>query len=440
MKNRFPLLIGLSALSLLITSCGSKSSTFKTEVKVKMDAGMNSEKTSYDLKMDYDDDYFLKDAKAYNKDLALLSFASSLASKTPSRGNEFFKTIEFKDVTTKNYDSTSEDGSAYILAHKSLKKYELVSIAIRGFDYQKEWANNLKLGISGDHEGFTQSSNDIYKELQSYISSYANNKPLKLWINGYSRGGALSNVLSSIIIRNKQIDVSLENMFVYTFESPRGLTKENAIEYESIHNIVNSCDLITNIAPEKYELYRCGKDVDIYNSDVSGIVYNFDKNIIIPSLVTAASYNNDTQLVSYIINGVVNNSGISDDRSANDRVHFANNYQNGFSYLTGLIFSLKGTTRTKMISSLKNMGSSVLPMISDETGSQLSSFLKTYLNADAVIYDETLLLSSSAVACKAFKSIGSHIISIFTNANSNMTRLLDMHYPEVAYALLLNSH
>ena len=66
MKNKLPLLI---ALSLLITACGSNASTFKTEVKVKMDAGMSNEKTAYDLKMNYDDGYFLKDAKKYDKDL-----------------------------------------------------------------------------------------------------------------------------------------------------------------------------------------------------------------------------------------------------------------------------------------------------------------------------------------------------------------------------------
>lgn len=441
MKNRFPLLAALSTLSLLISGCGNNGSNFKTDVKVKMDAGMNSEKTAYDLKMNYDDGYFTKDAKKYDKNLSLLSFASSLVSKNPNRGNEFFSKIEFNDVTAKNYTADStEDDCAYIFAHKTIKKYELISVAIRGFDYQKEWANNLKIGTTGNHEGFYKCANDVYKELQTYVSTYSGNKPLKLWINGYSRGGAISNVLSSVIIKDKKLDVSLENMFVYTFESPRGLTKEDAVSYENVHNIVNTCDLIANIAPEKYELYRCGVDVEIYDSNVSRIVYDFDKGITIPELTPTANYSDDKQLVNYIINSIVNNSGINEDRSANDRAHFANNYQNGLSYLVGLLFSMKDTTRAKMTNSLKSMGTGVLSMISDETGVQLATFMKTYLNSDSIVYNESNLTYSCSVLCKALNSVASPIISIFTTANNNMTRLLDIHYPEVTYSLLVNSH
>ena len=92
-----------------------------------------------------------------------------------------------------------------------------------------------------------------------------------------------------------------------------------------------------------------------------------------------------------------------------------------------------------MTNSLKSMGTGVLSMISDETGVQLATFMKTYLNSDSIVYNESNLTYSCSVLCKALNSVASPIISIFTTANNNMTRLLDMHYPEVTYALLLNS-
>lgn len=440
MKKRNLLLVTLSTLSLLISGCDSKKndSLLKTEIPVQLEASLNSEKSYYDLSFQYDDNYFLEDANKYNKNLSLLSFGCSIVSKNVQTGNAFFDKASFTDIEAKNYQQSNKDNCAYILAHKSIQDFEVVAIAFRGFNYQVEWANNLEIGETGDHEGFSKCLNGVYSELQTYISTYSNNKPLKLWINGYSRGGALSNLLASKIINENKIEVTQSNMFVYTFETPRGVSKENAKKYENVHNIVNSCDLITNIAPEKYELYRCGVDVDIYDSDVASALKKFDKDISIPDFTPSEYYGNDKQLVNFIINAITNNSGIEDDCSANDRIHFYNNYQNGISYLVGKLFSLNGTTRNALINNIKSMGSSVISLFSDSTGSQLSSFLQTYLNNDNIDYDNADLLSSCAVTCKAFNSIGKPLLSLFSS--SNLTRLLDMHYPEVAYSLLLNSH
>ena len=439
MKNKMSILI-LVMLSSQLIGCKSNSNKdlLKTEINVQLDASLNSEKSYYDLKFQYDDNYFLSDANNYDKNLSLLSFGCSLISKSAQTGNAFFDKAAFIDIEAKNYQQSDKDGCAYMLAHKNIQDYEVVAIAFRGFDYNVEWANNLEIGETGDHEGFTKSLNGVYVELQNYISNHCNNKTLKLWINGYSRGGALSNLLASTIISEKKIQVAQSDMFVYTFEAPRGVSKENAKKYENVHNIVNSCDLITNIAPEKYELYRCGVDVEIYDSDVASALKKLDKDISIPDFTPSEYYNNDKQLVNFIINAIVNNTSVEDDCSMKDRIHFYNNYQSGISYMVGKLFSLKGTTRSALVNSIKSMGSSAVTLFSDKTGSNLASFLQTYLNNDNISYDNADLLSSCAVTCKAFTSIGQPLLSLFSS--SNLTRMLDMHYPEVAYSLLLNSH
>lgn len=411
----------------------------QAEVTVKMDSGFIADKV-YDVKFNYDDGYFLTDAKKYDKGLSELSFGSCLASKNPYRGNEFYNTIEYKDVVAKNYDNKDIDNCAYMLAHKYIRDYEVVSISFRGFDYQQEWANNFKLGSTGNHKGFSISVNAAYEEIKSYISYYCNEKPLKLWINGYSRGGALSNMLASKIIKDNVLEVSQENMYVYTFEAPRGLISEYATGYSNVHNIVNDVDLVTSIPPESYGFYRCGVDENIYNADVSNIVRRFDPNISIPSLVTTSSYKNDKELLDYILDGITNNPGIAEDRSANDREHFSNNYEDGIGYILGLIFSLSGNTRARLISNFKSMGTGALTMLKDETGTQLCYWMLSYLNTDSLAYEYETLLSSCAVFCKAANSLGSPLMNTLMNYGGNVTRLLDMHYPEVCYSLLTHSH
>ena len=228
------------------------------EIEVEMDASLRAEGSStdpYNLTFTYDDKLFVESAKTYDKDLSMLSFASSVATATKERGTKFFSDINFENVTAHGYDAEpTKDSMGYFFAHKSIRDFELVAVGFRGFNYGLEWANNFTIGKTGNHEGFAARGQEAYQELQSYINTYAKNKTLKLWINGYSRAGAVSHVLTSLILKGDKVNVTQDNMFVYTFEAPASLSEENALEYENVHNIINDVDLITYIPPESYGL------------------------------------------------------------------------------------------------------------------------------------------------------------------------------------------
>ena len=422
------------------------------EIQVEMDASLRAEGSStdpYNLTFTYDDEFFVESAKTYDKDLSMLSFASSVATATKERGTKFFSDINFENVAAHGYDAEpTKDSMGYFFAHKSIRDFELVAVGFRGFNYGLEWANNFTIGKTGDHEGFAARGQEAYQELQSYINTYAKNKTLKLWINGYSRAGAVSHVLTSLILKGDKVNVAQDNMFVYTFEAPASLCEENALEYENVHNIINDVDLITYIPPESYGLKRCGVEYDIYDANASTLVKEFDETIEFPEFVaisgiTDEPMESDSDVLDFVLNSVFNKDEDADpDVYANTREQYVDNYQAGLSSCIGYIFGLKESTRTELLTALKDMGFGAIAIIGDDTGASLMDFMKTYLDKDNVSYDEEQLLADCAIFIKGVTNLFMQVLLMFLldDYSPDITRLIDMHYPETTYVLLNNAH
>ena len=429
---------------------------FKTDIAVQLDPGIKEAPegetlTPYNLSFKFDDEYFLSDPKEYNKDLSMLSLGASIATGDETGGNAFLNAAEFKDISAHDYDVTpTKDTMGYFMAHKTIDEYELVTVSFRGFNYAMEWANNFQIGKTGDHEGFAARGAEAYAAFKTYVSSYASGKSLKVWINGYSRAGALSNVLASLILRNNELPITQDNMFVYTFEAPASLDEPNALPYANVHNINNQADLITFIPPAEYSLYRCGVDYQIYDPNVSTIMKAFDPDTTIPEFqetddlgTTVAS---DFELRDLLLNSIFNKEieeGESTEAYANTREQYVDNYQTGLSNAIGYVFAMKASTRAAMLEDLQADIFTALTVISDETGAALADFMKTYLDRDGIVYDAESLQADCAILIKGVQNLFLTLLSSFVGdgaAKNDLTRLLDMHYPETTYVLLKYTH
>lgn len=425
----------------------------KKEITVQIDPGIKEgeEKTPYDISLMYDDELFLKSAKTYDEDLSMLSFGASVATASKERGDAFFASAQFSNITTHDYDKKpTQDTMGYYFAHKAIDDYELVAVSFRGFGYGMEWANNFVIGKTGNHEGFNARGEEAYLALQNYIATYASGKTLKLWINGYSRAGALSNVLASLILKGDKISVTQENMFVYTFEAPASLCEENAIAYENVHNITNEADLITFIPPETYGLKRCGVNYPIYDTNVSTLAKAFDPDMVIPEFAVpediSADITSDVLFRDYLLNSVFNkDESDAEDKTvfANTREEYVDNYQEGLGSGIAYIFALTEATRAAFLEDLKGLGFGAISLIYDDTGASMADFLKTYLERDSVPYDADKIQSDCAILCKGIMNLFLTVLASYLiggAATDDLTRLLDMHYPETTYVLLRNAH
>ena len=435
------------------SSSRPESQYFVKDITVQLDPGIKKAEEGqtlepYNLSFTFDDELFLGNPKEYNNDLSMLSFGASLATMNKTKGTAFFTEAGFEDITPHDYDSDpTKDTIGYFMAHKTIGDYELVTVSFRGFDYGMEWANNFTIGKTGDHEGFAARGAETYEALKTYLNTYAKDKSLKVWINGYSRAGALSNMLSSLILRNNELAITQENLFVYTFEAPASLIETNAIAYPNVHNVINDADLITYIPPEQYELYRCGVDYQIYDPNVATLMNQFDEGMNFPEFQEMdENTTNDAQYRDFLLKTVFEHE-ITDEedekRYANNREQYVNNYQTGLSNGIGYIFALTSSTRSKLLADLKDLGLGALSIINDETGAKMAEFLKPYLVKDNVPFTEEGLIADCAVLVKGIGNLFQAILLsyAFGGAPANdLSRLLDMHYPETTYVLLKNAH
>ena len=139
------------------------------------------------------------------------------------------------------------DRAYYIFAHKKIGDRDLVLATIRGSDYKEEWVSNFNLGASGDHNGFSIPANRIVTLLKEYITKYDLQDDPKIWVTGYSRGGAIANILGKLIYNDSffKVEEGDGDLYVYTYEAPKGSLQDNK-NYPFIHNIANKDDFFAH--------------------------------------------------------------------------------------------------------------------------------------------------------------------------------------------------
>lgn len=149
------------------------------------------------------------------------------------------------------------------------KEYTLIALALRGANYEVEWADNVSVLSTTEHQGFFVPAQKVKEGLLSYIKEYAAGENLKLWITGYSRAAAISNQLAGTLDRDlydgpNRLDLgatlAMTDFYAYTFETPRptALDVAKTTRWNNIHNIVNPIDLVPKVAPATWDFDRYG--------------------------------------------------------------------------------------------------------------------------------------------------------------------------------------
>lgn len=226
----------------------------------------------------YSDGYFTN-PETYNSSLATMSMCMALAAMNANAGGTSDysnKSAHIKQllsdigcaeediyINQAYKEKPTKDTIGVAIASKKLANSDsiLIPIAIRGGNYEMEWVSNVTLGLEGQAEGFSTAADKVFAEVQNYIASHdltdkVNNGKVKFWIAGYSRAGAVTNLVSKKLIDN----YSNNEVYGYTFEAPQGgLSSQNdETKYASIHNIINDADLVPLVAPTLMGFGRYG--------------------------------------------------------------------------------------------------------------------------------------------------------------------------------------
>ena len=271
-----------SVLVLALSSCQSNSKRLTFFV------------TDYEYETIYDDSNFLLDNKEYHEEIALMSYASAMASMNGGKDYEIrskhlvelWKKEKFNDIYISDsyYVKPTLDSVGYGIASKVIDDFNLVTVTIRSGGYDAEWGSNLALGADGNASGFQNSANIVLEDLAKYIQEKNITGHTKFWFNGYSRGGSIANIMAGTILEEidngsfiEGLSTTENDVYAYCFEPPNGvslpLETVRSDLYKGIHNLVNFNDLVPMVYPSNWELYKYGQN-HYYSDRVTDI--NFD--------------------------------------------------------------------------------------------------------------------------------------------------------------------
>lgn len=212
----------------------------------------------------YSDDYFKNSGKEKNEHLRTMSMCLALSSITAidkedkaENVKNLLEDIGFIDTVVYDInEETSIDTIGTAIAHKKIDNKEVIAISVRGGQYVREWASNMIAGKNGDIKGFSDAANTVINRINEYRKSY-NIEEYKIWIAGYSRAGAVSNLVGKYINENlDEFEISEDDLYVYTFEAP--LSSDSKEVYENIHNVINKNDCMIYVYPEKWGMHNNG--------------------------------------------------------------------------------------------------------------------------------------------------------------------------------------
>ena len=262
MRGRF-----LAAILLLITVTIMPVAAF--EVKARTDA-FTSSKVS-DFTVEFLDNYFDAPSTEYNHKLAQASLGMALSAFRPSNDptvipNEhllsFLHDCGFDALWSDDYDKeTSAYTVSTVIGKKSMKAadgedYTLIAVGICGGGYANEWLSNFTIGAGTRHEGFESASHLVFNRIFGFIGQNNITGRIKIWVSGFSRAAAISNITAADLV-----DCGVfrqEDIFAYTFATPRTTKEPREGRYNNIFNIVGQYDVVPQVPLSSWGFDRYG--------------------------------------------------------------------------------------------------------------------------------------------------------------------------------------
>lgn len=452
----------------------------------------------------YKDEYFYAPSSGlsnFNQSLATmsLSFAmSAFASNDESEyknksanARELLEKIGCDPTSIETNDGyktkPSKDSIGVIAGKKSITveddTYTLIAVAIRGAGYEQEWAGNFNVGVSGEHEGFNIAKNEVIYFLREYTENNNINGKVKIWITGYSRAAAVANLVGGALdkglIINENMEYTLDDIYVYTFETPAGALISEAQKgdfndpiYNNIFNIINANDPVPYVAPASMGFARYGIDMYLPSAEFSDH-YSDEKRAMLNNWIIPSDYIVDDFQMKKLGVSFFNNDFVQDDTKNNfpqgvylsnfvnyigkdflkNRQIYVLQYQNEIREVMSIMFGCNGNQADIMKDSLlktvqNNWGdfvgtyiwNTVNPWGDGEEAYQIvSGWIKDAVDEAGITdYDEITLNNAGTYLSNLLLKIAEDHPNYAITLIMNMESIASAHYPELCYSWMVS--
>ncbi len=225
----------------------------------------------------YTDDYFKTPATGYNP--SLTTFALLMALSSGNRTDEPSHNADFAVDLMRNIGCDRIEVNDYFLAEKKrvddigvvvgIKEMDvpMVFVLVRGSYYGSEFGGNLIVGTgertNGNHEGFSAAKDKAMTFIRSVLSKYSLEGRVRMMTTGYSRGGAVSNLIASeitdMIIDGRieeelGVSMSRDDMYGFCFEPALCQYSKSHQEkkYANILCVIDPNDIVVKVPPKQF--------------------------------------------------------------------------------------------------------------------------------------------------------------------------------------------
>ena len=220
----------------------------------------------------YYSDKWLLDGDPYTENDMLALTSMQLATTATTGDPEglsaaFLGSMGFDSIGFSGFDEDSL-GCKYTWGTKKVRHGEetvtIVAVAVNGYGSdsagrQLGWMKNFEVNgeeISDEHYGFSMAAEADYEA----IAGLGGSEPVKFWITGHSRGGAIAALIAQKL--NTKAGIPASDIYAYTFEAPAQVeasaVPDNAVSYGFIHNYVSDNDIVTMVP--MWDMVRYGVD------------------------------------------------------------------------------------------------------------------------------------------------------------------------------------
>ena len=224
----------------------------------------------------YSDEYFYHSGAVENAHLRTMSLAMAMAAFQRYHEdddytdgcrnfNDLMQKAGFTDLFhNEAFDEIPTENSIGVgIASKKIRifgvDYTLIAVGLRGADYGAEWAGNLQVGKEGQSNGFALAKETVLQLIRDYEKEHGITEHAKIWISGFSRGGAVANLVGAALNEDPEVyAVTKNDIYCYTCEAAQAEDASDTGRYPNIHNMVSPVDIVPLIPLAEWGLIRAG--------------------------------------------------------------------------------------------------------------------------------------------------------------------------------------
>ncbi|MBQ3264542.1 MAG: hypothetical protein IJH07_02065 [Ruminococcus sp.] len=215
-----------------------------------------------------EDDFLPSNSLFFSKIAAETAAALSMSAADEKLLRDNLKELGFSDILTAAFLQTDRGKIGVCIASRVRENRLQLAVVLRGTTGD-EWYSNFDVGYTAEHSGFAKAADYAEQKIGDYVFTRAIGMEPEFFITGYSRGGAVANILAKRLCDR----YGLEHVCAYTFASPCTTISRRTNSYACIFNLVRQEDFFTRLPLENWGYTRYGKTVSL--SDVGDITKLF---------------------------------------------------------------------------------------------------------------------------------------------------------------------